>query len=110
MRGYCLVFSRCLTRHALIPKKPLPGPPFPAQKLLWAIVGTQVFAVLMCAFGWGVPALPWILIGLVWAYNLVWMIVQDVVKLGIYRELNSRAKNRTPFLKHLKAVVHPHGA
>jgi H+-transporting ATPase len=62
--------------------------------LFWAIVGTQVFAVLMCAFGWGVPALPWILIGLVWAYNLVWMIVQDVVKLGIYRELNSRPITR----------------
>ena len=64
----------------------------------------------MRAFGWGVPALPWILIGLVWAYNLVWMIVQDVVKLGIYWELNARAANQTPFLKHLKAVVHPHGA
>jgi hypothetical protein len=85
-------------------------PPFPGSKLFWAIVGTQVFALLMCAFGWGVPALPWILFGLVRAYNLVWMIVQDVVKLGTYRELNSRAKNRTPFLKHLKAVVHPHGA
>jgi H+-transporting ATPase len=94
--------------------RPAPGafwkPPFPAPKLFWAIVGTQVFAVLMCAFGWGVPALPWILIGLVWAYNLVWMIVQDVVKLGIYWELNARAANQTPFLKHLKAVVHPHGA
>ena len=64
----------------------------------------------MCAFGWGVPALPWMLIGLVWAYNLAWMIVQDVVKLGVYRELNARAKNRTPFLKHLKATVHQHGA
>jgi hypothetical protein len=38
------------------------------------------------------------------------MVVQDVVKLGIYRELNARAKNRTPFLKHIKVVVHPHGA
>ena len=85
-------------------------PPFPAPKLFWAIVGTQVFAVLMCALGWGVPALSWNLIGWVWAYNIVWMVVQDVVKLGVYRELNARAKNRTPFLKHIKVVVHPHGA
>jgi hypothetical protein len=48
--------------------------------------------------------------GVVWAYNLVWMIVQDVVKPCIYWELNARAANQTPFLKHLKAVVHPHGA
>jgi hypothetical protein len=80
----------------------------PAPKLLWAIFGTRIFAVLMCAFGWCLPALAWILIGLVCAYNLVWMIVQDVVKLGIYRELKSRGKNRTPFLKHVKALVHPH--
>jgi hypothetical protein len=38
----------------------------------------------------------------------VWMIVQDVVKPCIYWELNARAANQTPFLKHLKAVVHPH--
>lgn len=63
----------------------------------------------MCAFGWGVPSLPWIIIGFVWAYNLVLMIVQELVELSIYRELNSRAKNRTLFLKHLKAVVRPHG-
>jgi hypothetical protein len=36
--------------------------------------------------------------------------VQDLVKLAIFGELNSRAANQTPFLKHLKAVVHPHGA
>jgi H+-transporting ATPase len=43
----------------------------------------QIFAMFMCAFGWGVPALPWSLIGLVWVYKFVWMLVQDVVKLGI---------------------------
>jgi H+-transporting ATPase len=85
-------------------------PPFPDPKLFWAIFGTQIFAVFMCAFGWGVPSLSWSMIGLVWVYNLVWMIVQDLVKLGIYRTLNSRAANQTPFLKHLKTFVHPHGA
>jgi len=49
----------------------------------------------MRTFGWGVPALPWNLIGWLWAYNLAWMIVQDVLKVGTYRELNSRAANRT---------------
>jgi H+-transporting ATPase len=85
-------------------------PPLPAPKLFWAIVGTQIFAVFMCAFGWAVPALSWNLIGLVWIYNLVWMTIQDLVKLGIYSELNSRAENQTPFLQHLKGAVHPHGA
>ena len=67
------------------------------------------FRSFYVCLGWGVPALPWILIGLVWVYNLMWMVVQDVVKLAIYRELNSRAKNQTAFLRHLKAFVHPRG-
>jgi len=59
-------------------------PPYPSWKLFFAIVATQIVAVLMCSQGWLVPALPWRIIGFVWGYNLTWMIVQDVVKLGIY--------------------------
>jgi H+-transporting ATPase len=65
-------------------------PPYPNAKLFWAIVATQIAAVLMCGFGLLVPALSWTVIGLVWAYNLVWMLVQDVVKLGIDRVLQGR--------------------
>jgi H+-transporting ATPase len=56
-------------------------PPFPAPPLFFAIVATQVVAVLMCAYGILVPRLPWPLIGMVWLYVLVWMIVLDGVKL-----------------------------
>src|SRR5437870_2992215 len=59
-------------------------PPYPNSKLFFAIVATQIAAVLMCSQGWLVPSLPWGIIGFVWAYNLAWMVVQDVVKLGLY--------------------------
>jgi H+-transporting ATPase len=59
-------------------------PPYPSFKLFFAIVATQIAAVLMCSQGWLVPSLPWRIIGFVWGYNLVWMILQDVVKLGLY--------------------------
>jgi H+-transporting ATPase len=59
-------------------------PPYPSPKLFFAIVATQIVAVLMCSQGWLVPPLPWGLIGLVWGYNLAWMVVQDIVKLGLY--------------------------
>jgi len=45
--------------------------PFPNVKLFTAIVGTQIFAALMCGFGLTVPALPWTIIGLVWVYTLI---------------------------------------
>jgi len=64
------------------------GRPWPAQSLFLALVGTQVFAVLMCGFGWFVAAIPWTVIAMVWGYLLVWMFVLDQVKLALYRKLD----------------------
>jgi len=69
------------------------SPPFPSAPIFWAIVGTQVFAVLMVGFGWFVPALPWTVIGLVWLYMLIWMVVLDLIKLALYSRLR-RATDR----------------
>ncbi|OKL46884.1 plasma-membrane proton-efflux P-type ATPase [Boudabousia liubingyangii] len=69
--------------------------PAPSWKLVSALLGTQLFAALLCGFGssWlGIPALPWALVGFVWVYNLVWMVIQDGVKLATYRFLD-RGRN-----------------
>lgn len=65
-------------------------PPYPSLPVLGAIFGTQVFAIFMCAFGWFMPALPWLLIGVVWAYCLVWTLVMDAVKLLYFWVVNAR--------------------
>ena len=86
--------------------------PFPNAKLFAAIVGTQIFAALMCGFGLGVPAIPWTIIGLVWAYILIWMVGQDLVKLAVYKEEDNRNTKltwlRTQFLARLKIPLDPH--
>ena len=56
-------------------------PPFPALPLLGAIVLTQILAVLMCGFGWLVPAIPWILVAWVWVYIVAWMFVLGGIRL-----------------------------
>jgi H+-transporting ATPase len=84
-------------------------PPFPSLPLFSAIVGTQFFAVLMCAFGWLVPPLPWALIGIVWAYNIVWMFIQDIIKIGVYHLIEDRAKHKQRFFKIVNQRLHPHG-
>jgi H+-transporting ATPase len=77
--------------------------PWPARPLFLALVGTQIFAVLMCGFGWFVTALPWTVIGLVWIYMLVWMFVLDQVKLAINRTLNRGEHIRPPwYVRFLK--------
>ncbi|HEY8213753.1 MAG TPA: plasma-membrane proton-efflux P-type ATPase, partial [Methylocystis sp.] len=55
-------------------------PPFPAAKLFFAIVITQIVAVALCWFGWLVPAIPLRLIGLVWLYCLAWMFILGFVR------------------------------
>ncbi|WP_199897674.1 hypothetical protein [Acetobacter okinawensis] len=52
-------------------------------------------AVLLCAYGILVPALSWPLIGMVWAYVLVWMVVMDGVKLLYNAAMTRREKNST---------------
>jgi H+-transporting ATPase len=84
-------------------------PPFPNARLFWAIVVTQVFAALMAAGGWLVPALPWSLVGLVWAYNLAWMIVEDIAKLALYRTLNARRTGTTLLETRMGAALQDFG-
>ena len=99
--GHLMLF---LTRT----KQPFWRPPYPSLPLFIAIVGTQIFAVLMCGFGWLVPTLPWAIIGMVWVYNLVWMVVQDCIKLGVYHLIEERAKHKRRFLETLNRSLHSH--
>ena len=81
--------------------------PFPSAKLFWAIIGTQVFAALMCGFGWEVPQLPWTLIAIVWLYNVIWMFVLDIAKDITYKLLDYRAGHQAKFLKDTsESLVH----
>ncbi len=83
-------------------------PPFPSIQLFSAIIGTQIFAALMCGFGWLVPPLPWPLIGLVWGYNIAWMFVQDIVKKITYQVAERRAKHQQRFAGKLGVNLKHH--
>jgi len=48
-------------------------PPWPEWRFFLAVMGTQVLAACMAAFGWLVEPISWSLIGFIWLYNLVWL-------------------------------------
>jgi H+-transporting ATPase len=73
--------------------------PLPSAQLFLAIVATQIVAVLMCAFGILVPALPWTLIAIVWAYVIVWTILTDLVKLA-FNHITASPALETPLTAH----------
>ncbi|WP_170153321.1 plasma-membrane proton-efflux P-type ATPase [Roseiarcus fermentans] len=79
------------------------APPWPSAPLFLAIVATQVVAVLMCAYGVLVPALPWALIGVAWAYVIGWTIVTDVVKL-IFNRTDAGRERVGPLAAHTASL------
>ncbi len=78
-------------------------PPWPARPLFLAVVGTQIFAVLMCGFGWFVTALPWTVIGLIWLYLLGWMLILDWIKLSLYGRLRDAAEHPRWYTRFLQS-------
>ncbi len=84
-------------------------PPFPARPLFVAIMLTQALAVLMCGFGWIVPAISWTTIAWVWVYLLAWLCILGLVRVAmetlIDNQLARRAKATELFNRHL----HHHG-
>ena len=63
-------------------KRSLFQPPYPSARLFWAIVATQVVAVVICLMGVGVRVIPSAAVVAVWIYCLLWMVVLDALKLA----------------------------
>ncbi len=88
------------TRHCFLTR------PFPAPLLLFAIISTQIVAVFIAKFGWFVTPISWEYIGLIWAYCLFWVFIEDGIKLLVYRHLEYRTKKHHTFLSRLKGSLH----
>ncbi|MGR8935866.1 MAG: plasma-membrane proton-efflux P-type ATPase, partial [Gammaproteobacteria bacterium] len=80
--------------------------PYPAPLLLWTIIATQFVAALFAGFGWFVNPISWEYVGLIWAYCLFWMFIEDGLKLWVYRHLEHKTAKHSRFLTHLKSSLH----
>jgi H+-transporting ATPase len=60
----------------------------PAKPLLLAVILTQLTATIITVYGILLPAMGWALAGLVWGYALASFLVQDFLKVRLYRVLN----------------------
>ena len=99
-----------LTLFVVRTKRPFYTKPYPAPLLWWAILITKVVAALIVGFGVIVASIPWSYVGLVVAYCLAWVFVNDWVKLHVYRHLELRGKHHRNFLDRLQTTLHPHHA
>jgi H+-transporting ATPase len=88
----CMFMQLVIAGHLLLFSTRVRGfffkPPFPQWKLFTAIMGTQILAVLMAANGWLVSPISWRLIGIIWLYNLAWLVVVDGIKVAMFHRLD----------------------
>ncbi len=94
-----------LTLLVVRTKQPFFRSPFPAPVLLLALLGTQVVAALLVGLGILVAPIPWSLVGLVWAYCLVWLFIEDWAKLQLIRHLDLGGGHHHRFLRRLKKAL-----
>lgn len=82
--------------------------PFPAPLLFFTLVATQIAAALFAGFGWFVTPISWDYIGLIWAYCLFWVFIEDGLKLWVYRHLQHKSGPHGHFLSYLRNSLHNH--
>ena len=73
----------------------------PARILWIAVLGTQTIATLIAVYGLFMTPLGWRWAGFVWAYALVWFLVNDRVKLLAYKILDPVKAESKPQAKSL---------
>ncbi|MGC2657705.1 MAG: plasma-membrane proton-efflux P-type ATPase [Bryobacteraceae bacterium] len=76
-------------------------------KILWmAVLGTQAIATLIAVYGLFMTPLGWKWAGFVWAYALIWALLNDRVKLLAYRIFDP-VKAKTPWAPASQAAEAP---
>jgi len=64
--------------------------PYPSSILLFSGIGTEIIATLFAVYGWFVSPIGWAYAGIIWAYALAWFLVNDEVKILIYKYLKRK--------------------
>jgi H+-transporting ATPase len=64
--------------------------PYPSRLLFGATFATRIIGTLLAVYGIFMTPIGWGWAGLMWAYAIVWFMVNDVVKMGARRFLRKR--------------------
>jgi H+-transporting ATPase len=78
--------------------------PWPNWRLIVATEATQVVGTLAAVYGWGMTPLGWKYALGVWAYAIVWFLLNDLVKVEVYRLLR---RGTASHQRHLARVNAP---
>jgi H+-transporting ATPase len=88
--------------------------PWPSWKLFTATEATQLIGTLAAVYGWFITPIGWRYALYVWAYALVWFLLNSGSKIMAYRLLNHRGRQQAAHLARVERwlathVPHPRG-
>ncbi len=98
-----------LTLFVARTRKPFWKRPFPSPILLWSAIVTKVLATLFVIYPFGLVArLSWANVGIIWGYCIVWIFIEDLAKLAVYKHLDRSSPRHRNFLTTLGRSLHSH--
>ncbi len=98
-----------LTLFVVRTRRPFWSRPFPSQPLLWSAIVTKIVATLFVIYPFGlIKAIGWSDVGVIWIYCIVWMFIEDWVKLAVYNRFHRTSARHQSFLGTLGEKLHSH--
>jgi len=83
--------------------------PHPAPLLFWSAVATKLLATLFVVYPFGlITPISWRAVGIIWAYCLAWLLMADLAKLAVSRQLALAAPHHRTFLAFIKQRLNPY--
>jgi H+-transporting ATPase len=81
--------------------------PYPAPILLWSAVGTKLLATLFVIYPMGLfTPITWTEVAFIWGYCLVWIFIEDFVKLHLYKRMvHKGTKAHQHFMSIIKKSI-----
>ncbi len=81
--------------------------PWPNWRLFVACEATQVLGTLAAVYGWVVTPIGWGNALLVWAYALVWFLINNAGKVCVYRAIRGETRWLARRFEQLRRPLHP---
>ena len=82
--------------------------PWPAWRLILTTEATQIFGTLVAVYGWWVTPIGWRYALAIWAYALLWLPIENAVKVYVYRLMRHRMRHQAQHIGRIEAWLYPH--
>jgi len=84
--------------------------PWPNWRLIVAAEATQIIGTLAAVYGWFVTPIGWTYALLIWGYALIWFLVNNLVKVLVYRTFHHPSRAVGAQFNRINSWLHEHGS